>query len=133
MIDAIDPDWDPNEKLLSPSGVGAMMRLPRSGMSPESIKDPQLRAEYEAALEANQKKIERYTEQNRLHNWLKRFPRHAEPYIINAYSKAPFNLEELKQYLDKYIADEKTRKRILDAVTKNMAKQTKETPEEPKG
>ena len=123
LIDAIDPNWDPNEILLSPNIVGAAMGLP-SGVAPEGVKDPKLRAEYEAALERNQQKIKRYSEQNRLHKWLKRLPRHAEPYIIRAYSKPPFNNEELKRYLDKYIADKETRDRILAAVIRNMEKKT---------
>jgi hypothetical protein len=121
LIDAIDPNWDPNEEIWSPNAVGALMGFP-SGIAPEGVKDPKLRAEYEAASQKNRQKIERHTKQYRLRKWLKRFPRSAEPYIIQAYSKPPFNLEELKQYLGKYAVDEKTRARILDAVKKNMEK-----------
>ena len=124
LVDAIDPNWDPNEVLWSPNVVGAAMGLP-SGVAPESVKDSKLRAEYEAALEVNQKKTKKYSEQSNLPKWLKRFPRHAEPYIIRAYSKPPFNLAELNQYLDQYIADKKTRDRILGAVTRNMEKKTR--------
>lgn len=129
LVDAIDPNWDPNEILRSPNAVAASMGFPGT-IAPESIKNPTLRAEYEVAIERNRQKIERYSEQSRLHKWLKRFPRHAEPYIIRAYSKPPFNLEELKQYLKKYIVDDKTRARILDAVTKNMEKQIQKTPKD---
>ncbi len=119
LRDAIDPNWDPKEVLLSPNAVGARMGLP-SGMAAESVKDPLLRAKYEAALQTNRQKIERQTEQSRLHGWLKKFPNRAERYIIRAYSIAPFNLKELEQYLDKYMADSKTTKtRILIAVRKN--------------
>lgn len=121
LLGAIDPNW-PNEELRSPKAVGALMGFP-SGIAPEGVKDPKLRAEYEAALQKNREEIERHTEQYRLRKWLKRFPRRAEPYIVKAYSKPPFNLEELKQYLGKYAVDEKTRARILDAVKKNMEKQ----------
>lgn len=130
LVDAIDLTWDPKEELLGPNGVGAMMGLP-SGIAPESVGDPKLRAEYEAALEVNKKKIARYSEQNRLHKWLKRFPRNAEPYIIQAYSKPPFDLDELEKYLKDYIVDEKTKARIVNTVTKNIEKQTKETQEDP--
>jgi hypothetical protein len=128
LIDAIDPTWNPKEVPWSPNAVGASMGLP-SGIAPESVKDPKLRAEYEAALQKNRQKIKIYTEQSRLHKWLKRFPKRAEAYIIQAYSKPPFNSEELKQYLDKNIADKKTKDKMLDAVKKNMDKQTKDTPE----
>jgi len=56
LIDAIDPNWDPNEELWSPNAVGADMGLP-SGIAPESVKDPKLRAEYEAALQKNREQI----------------------------------------------------------------------------
>lgn len=101
------------------------MGLP-SGIAPESVKDPKLRAEYEAALQKNREQIERYTKQYRLRDWLSMFPKRAEEYIIRAYSKPPFDVEELKQYLDKYITDTKTKARILNAVTKNMQEQTRE-------
>ncbi|MCK4824602.1 hypothetical protein KA005_53110 [bacterium] len=122
LLGAIDPNWDPNEEIWSPNAVGALMGLP-SGISPEGVKDPKLRAEYKAALQKNREQIERRTKQYRLHDWLKSYPKRAERYIVKAYSKPPFNLEELKQYLGKYAVDEKTRARILDAVKKNMEEQ----------
>jgi len=99
------------------------MGLPAGGIAPESIKDPKLRAEYEAALQENRQKIERHTKQYRLHDWLKSYPKSRERDIVLIYSEPPFNLEELKQYLGKYAVDEKTRARILEAVKKNMEKQ----------
>ena len=126
LTDAIDPNWDPNDKpfrsIVPPVATG----LP-SGIAPESIKDPTLRAEYEAAIQRNREKIKRYTEQIRLREWLKRFKRTQERYVIRAYSKPPFNLAELKQYLENYIADQDTKARILDAVTKKMADNISET------
>jgi hypothetical protein len=130
LTDAIDPTWDPNNlPLLNvplPSGVEGM-----TGMSPKDINDPALRAKYEADIERNRQKAERYGEQYRLRNWLKRFPPRAEEYIIQAYSKPPFDVEELKQYLDKYVSDTKTKVRILEAVTKNMEKETRKKPTTP--
>ena len=121
LIEAIDPNWDPNDvplvNISPPRAAGT-----RAGVAPETIKDPKLRAEYEAAIEKNRQKAERYSQQNRLHKWQRRFPQRAEEYIVQAYSKPPFNLEELKQYLQTYVVDKKTRERILDAVTKNIDK-----------
>jgi len=128
LINSIDPSWNPNEVILSPNAVAAELGLPGS-VEPQTIEDPVLRAEYKRAIEANMQKSEKYREQNRLHKWLKRFPRNAEPYIMQAYSKPPFNLQELRQYLDKNIADKKTKDKMLNAVKKNMEKQTKDTPE----
>lgn len=120
LTDAIDRNWDPSEILWGgnaplPAGV-----MGEAGMSPENIEDSVLRAEYEATIQRNRQRSERHTEQSRLHEWLKRFPRHAEPYIIRAYSKPPFNLAELKQYLQEYVADQETRTRILDTVRTKM-------------
>lgn len=120
LLDAIDPAWDPTEKLYInvplPSGA-----IGHAGMLPKHITDPVLRAEYEAALETNQKKIERYNEQNRLHKWLKRYPKRAEEYIVRAYSEPPFNLPELKQFLETHPPDEKAKNRILEKVKKGIA------------
>jgi len=131
LTGAIDPSWDPNDvpfiNVPLPPGVEGI-----SGMSPDAIEDPQRRAEYEAAIERNKRKAERYNEQYRLRNWLKRFPKRAEEYIILAYSEPPFNLEELKQYLAKYIADQKTKASILNAVTKNMEAQAERELKKPK-
>lgn len=124
LIDAIDPNWDPNEELRSPNAVATSMGFPGT-IAPESIKDPKLRAEYEAALQKNRQNIERHSEQRRLHDWLKRYPKSAERDIVLMYSEPPFNLEQLKQYLGKYIADTKTKARILDVVAKNIEKQTR--------
>jgi hypothetical protein len=91
-------------------------------MAPEHIDDPKLRAEYDAAIEENRRKAQRYSEQYSLRQWLKRFPKTAEEYIIRAYSKPPFDVGELKGFLETYLDDEETRARILDAVTKNAEK-----------
>jgi len=121
LLGAIDPNWD-NEEILSPNAVAMELGLPAGGMAPEGIKDPKLRAEYEAALQKNREQIERHTKQYRLHDWLKSYPKRTERYIVLAYSEPPFNLEELKQRLETYVADKKTRARTLDAVKKNMEK-----------
>ena len=127
LIDAIDPNWDPNERLRLQVEPPAATGL-SPGVAPEAIKEPTLRAEYEAAIERNRQKIERHTKQYRLHDWLKSYPKRAEGYIVQMYSQPPFNLEELKQYLGRYAVDEKTRARILAAVTNNMEKQTPKEP-----
>jgi hypothetical protein len=119
LMDAIDPNWDPNDLPLSNVVPPAMLGLP-SGATPEAIKDSKLRAEYEAAIEKNRQKAEKYNEQYKLRGWLKRFPPRAERYIVQAYSKPPYNIEELTGLLNQYIRDEQTRTRILDAVKKRM-------------
>jgi len=59
LIDAIDPNWDPNDKAVRNVAPPIETGLP-SGVVPEAIKDPKLRAEYEAAIDKNRQKAERY-------------------------------------------------------------------------
>jgi hypothetical protein len=125
LLDSIDPEWDPNEVIQGPNAVAAELGLPGS-VDPQSIENPTLRAEYEAAIEANRQKIENYNEQNKLHKWFKRYPKRAEEYIVQAYSIAPYNNEELVKYLNDYKIDDETKARIVGAVTKNIEKQNKE-------
>ena len=127
LIDAIDPNWDPNDKpvrnVVPPTETG----LP-SGVTPEAIKDSKLRAEYIQAIDKNRKKAEKYLKQSKLLDWLKRYPKSVERDIVLAYSEPPFKLEELRQHLDNYIADEKTKARIVSAVKKNVEKKTQKMP-----
>ncbi len=122
LLDSVDPDWDPDEVVPSPNAIAppAETGLP-GGVDPQAVEDPVLRAEYERALEANKRKIEKYSEQYRLHKWLKRYPKRAEEYIVQAYSVAPYNNEELASYLNQYRLDEETKARILETVAKNIA------------
>ncbi|MFH1968805.1 MAG: hypothetical protein ABIJ53_00645 [Verrucomicrobiota bacterium] len=129
LINAIDPKWDPDEFIMGPNMI-LSPGVQDGGTSPDAIKDPRLRAEYEAAIQRNRQKSERHAEQYKLQDWLKRYPKRAEKYIVQAYSQPPFNLEELRQALDIYLTDKETKARILDAVEKSIEIQTKE---EPKG
>ncbi len=116
--DQIDPDWDPNHGLpainLSPPAATGMP----SGIAPEAIKDPELRAQYEAAIDKNRKKAQAYRKQSRLRKLKKLFWPIAERHVIRAYSKEPFNTEELKAYLREYVADKEMQARILGGVAK---------------
>lgn len=60
-----DEAWDPSDvpavNLVPPAATG----LP-SGVSPEAVKDPALRAIYERDIEANRKKAERHSHQHRI-------------------------------------------------------------------
>lgn len=126
LLDSIDPDWNPNEVLLSPNAIAAELGFSGT-IEADSIKDPVLRQKYIAAIAANRQKIEKYSEQNKLRKWLKRYPKTAEEYIVQAYSKAPYNNEELAKYLDDYKLDEKTKARIIDSVEKNIEEEDKKS------
>lgn len=130
LENAIDKDWDPNdiptENVDLPEGVTGF-----PGMPPELIKDPALRAEYEQAIRKNREKTEIRNEQLKLRNTKNRYRRIVEKYLISTYSIPPYANEELAKYVNEYIAEEKTRSRILDTVKKNMEAQAEKTPQEP--
>jgi hypothetical protein len=88
------------------------------GISPEGIKDSKLRAQYQAAITANTEKSREYNRQFVLRQISEHFPQKAEKYLIDAYSKQPYNVEELKKYLDEYLRDEGLKVRILNEVKK---------------
>ncbi len=125
LLDTIDPNWDPNEVILSPTGVSADFGLP-SGIAPESVKDPKVRAEYATALEKNRQQIENHVKQHQLRYWLKDYPKRNELYIVHAYSTPPYNNEELQKYLNRFIKDKETRDRIITTVKTNIEKAEKE-------
>lgn len=116
----IDRDVDfskrPSQNVPPPPGTG----LP-TGVSPTSIADLKLRADYEAAIEANRQKIAAFNKQWILHNLEKDFSKYAESFVIEAYSTAPFAWAELKQYADAYISDRDVSNRILTGVSVRMA------------
>lgn len=119
LHDTIDPTWDQDdlpESNVAPPPAASM----RAGVAPEAIKDPGLRAKYEAAIEANRKKAERYREQHRARNLKRTFCRTAERYIVAAYSHPPHNMNELRELLVRYVADDDTRRRITQAVRANV-------------
>jgi hypothetical protein len=116
----IDTDWDPGDKPLLNVATPLAAGLP-AGVAPEAIKDPELRAQYEEAIRKNNEKAERYRKQYGLRQMRTLFSKPTERYIIRAYSRPPFNLEELKGYLKTYIVEEDVRARILDAVRQNTS------------
>ena len=91
------------------------------GVTPEAIKDPTLRAQYQAAISANAEKAKKYDRQYMLRHLDKTFPAKAEQYIVRVYSQSPFNTEELKSYLNSYISDQNRRESILQQVAKNIS------------
>ncbi|MEN8006632.1 MAG: hypothetical protein ABFS42_06420 [Candidatus Krumholzibacteriota bacterium] len=120
LLDAIDPNWDPDEFLWSkfvapPASTG----LP-AGVAPEAIQDADLRKEYEAAIQHNRQMADHHMEQRKLSKWLKRFPRRCEEKIILAYSQPPFKVGELEILLNDFLPDKNTRLRIVDTVEKNI-------------
>lgn len=114
---SVDPRFDSNDlpelNVPTPPGSG----LP-NGVSPESIKDPKLRAQYEQSIAQNSTKAHKYNDQY----WLKKneqpFYENVERYLVNAYSRPPADPAELEHLLAQYVNDNGVRARILEEVRK---------------
>lgn len=99
---------------------GARVRF--SGMSPESIEDPKLRAEYEKAIEANAKKIVYYNKQYRLRQDEDFILKNAVKYISKFYSRQPVNSEELEGLLNEFKIAEDIKKSIKTEISSAVQK-----------
>jgi hypothetical protein len=116
-----DPSFDINDRKNQPS----MKVYPpfETGLPPgtplSAIKDPLLRAKYEAAIADNKRKAERVDQQLPLLLYGPSFKTRAEQWLIQAYSQPPARSAELKRLLDIYLRDDRTRQRILSEVEKN--------------
>jgi len=120
LNDAIDLRWDPTDvpyvNVPLPPGVSGI----RPGGSPAVIKDPKLRAQYEAAIEKNWKKAERYRIQYRSRQLKEHLEGVTQRLMVELYSIPPYNTKELERYLTKTIKNKATRddirKRINDRI-----------------
>jgi len=119
LLEAIDPNWNPDEILFSNISPPAATGLP-SGIDPAAIQDLAMRAEYEEAIRINNQRVQEYNEQYEYSKWLKRIPNLVENNIIREYSHPPFALEELRNMLDDQLPDQEAKARIIEAIEKNM-------------
>src|ERR1044072_5278940 len=119
-----DPKARPALKATPPRGT----TLP-AGVAPEPIADPQLRAEYTAAVAAHASKSRAYTRQFQLHQLQEMFSKEAERYVVEMYSTRPLDSAELNRRLDESLASQEVKQKILDAVTTRINAPT--APEEP--
>lgn len=92
-----------------------------SGVSPEAIRDAQLRAKYQTALAANDKKTREYSRQFELRYLDETFPKRAGEYLARVYSEPPFNVAELRRYLTTYGLNQPTKTRLLVEVAKRIS------------
>lgn len=90
-----------------------------AGSPPSAIKDPRLRAKYEAAIANNQRKSQLVEQQLSLQLHGPSFKTRAERWLVQAYSQGPARSGELKRLLDVYLRDPQVRQRILSEVEKN--------------
>lgn len=116
---ATDSNFDFNDRPLLNVAPPLPTGLP-SGVSPASVENRQFRAEFENAIAQNNAKIQRYNEQS----WLKldgsRVHKEVEHYLVNAYGRAPSDLQELQRLLSEYIEDTAVRDRLLEEVRKSQ-------------
>ncbi|MBU1862553.1 MAG: hypothetical protein KKH94_02680 [Candidatus Omnitrophica bacterium] len=87
-----------------------------SGTAPESIKEPEIRKEYEKAIAKNEAITKRYNFQYKLRDIEKKLSRKMEDLLVRAYSKAPQSSAELIKYFEKYNVEQETRTRILKRI-----------------
>lgn len=115
-----DPSYDPNDRKNNVSRVYPPVEtgLPL-GTPPSAIKDPKLRAKYQAAIAENNRKSQKATHQIPLIRGGPAFKARAEYVLIYMYSQPPFRTNELRQLLETNLPDAPARKRIIDAVEKN--------------
>ncbi|HEY7393090.1 MAG TPA: hypothetical protein VH640_31510 [Bryobacteraceae bacterium] len=100
ILAAIDKELDPNfnpddapPESVRPRSSGAAVYP--SGIDPNSIPDPEVRAEYEAALEENERKVERYRLQIRLRRIDPRATSDVERSLIRHYTTSAVDQDEL--------------------------------------
>jgi hypothetical protein len=115
VADAIDPNWDPVKD--APSEVERPMDVKgggggASGMSPDSIKDPVIRARYVKAIEKRKQQTLKMVQQLDARKLEANFAPVAERALVAAYSYPPYASNELESLLDKYVPDKVTRDRI---------------------
>jgi hypothetical protein len=115
---SMDPTFDATEVPMINIDAPAGSRVP-SGSSPDSVKDPKLRAEYERSLAANQARTARIVEQQYLRMNADQFYKEAENYLIHAYSKPPSNLAELERFLAEKQIDPAASARLLAKIAEH--------------
>ena len=83
-----------------------------SGVAPEEIDDPELRARYEADLDRNRALAERAVERHRRRLSADALRVRAERHVVAAYSQPPPAQAELDALLERHIGDPAERERI---------------------
>lgn len=119
LAEAIDRKWvnkPPRAQAALPPGVPGA-----SGMSPDAIQDPKLRAEYIVAVQKLHAEQERYNQQFEARELEHEFLGKAKRYIISSFSKPPLADAELKAYLDASRFEEPSKAEILAKVAKEIA------------
>lgn len=138
LAKSIDKKWDPNDPSIvyprPPDGVKQWV----IGMSPDQISDPNLRAEYEAALKVFWQKKKRHIEQRHLRQLQKEYLPILQKHLIILYSGPDFDskklqTEALQNDLEKHIKNNEVRTTILDGLRKRLIEESETKPKEKPG
>lgn len=115
LEDAIDPKFNPEDvvsaKVALPIGVNGNV-----GMAPSGIKDQKLRAEYENAIEENNKKIKYLTEQHKLRSLKRLFVKTLAQYFAETEMVQSRPEKQFAKILSENFKDPEVRADILKAV-----------------
>ena len=96
-----DFDFDDVPKInIAPSGPYP------SGISPEAIKEPEIRRQYEEDIAKNEKKAQQYAFQYKVLKIQKSLSRDTENFLILAYSAPPDAFDELRKLLESHSLDQ---------------------------
>lgn len=109
----IDPHWNPDDRPMI--NIEVPEGLPM-GTSPKGIHDKKLLADYEARLEENRRKTERYNQQLEVHRLLAELSRRMEEDLVRLYVRQPFHPAELELLLDQHAADTSHRDQVAKSV-----------------
>lgn len=116
---SLDPNWDPKASISMSADPpnGGMI-----GMSPDGIKDPALRAQYEAAIQEHAERNQWLWVQHKLHMLREQLAHGLEIIFGEMYSTPPMGHVELQGFLNIYLKDSEAKARFLKAVEVKMSK-----------
>lgn len=92
------------------------------GIRPEDVKEPEIRAKYITAIEANTAKAKKFNLQLQLHRLDKRMSDFVDQFLIGMYTQLPLDLNELEKNLHLFGIEGKRKEKILKAVNERPQK-----------
>lgn len=108
MIDVhFNPKDVPAGSIAPPMGTRA-----DAGVSPEAIKDPKLRKQYEEALKANAEKADRYRLQYGLRRLDTNWSSQAVVFVKSEYTSKPEDVKEIGDLIDKLLSNSQRKKQM---------------------
>lgn len=114
---ARDPKFDPNEvpeRTIQPPPTSKGVVPP--GADPALIDDPKARAEYEKTLATHRAKVQNYRLQIHLGRLNESITPRAEGFILDSYTQAPADQEEVRTAIEKTIKDPRRKAKLLKLV-----------------